>query len=70
MNHLEYSIKANKKDNGLFHSYNILGIGKDTMKVSYLQEMLEGQVAVLSSKMLSSKEVCEMYTALRNSATG
>ena len=68
MSHLEYSIKANKKDNGLFHSYNILGIGKDTMKVSFLQEMLEGQVAVLSSKMLSSKEVCEMYTALRNSA--
>ena len=68
MNHLEYSIRDNKKENGLYHSYNILGISKDAMKVSYLQEMLEGQVAVLSSNMLSSKEVCEMYKALRNSA--
>ena len=67
LSHLEYSIKQNKKDNGLYHSYNTLAINKDGMKVNYLQEMLEGQVAVLSSKLLSAKEVCELYNALKNS---
>lgn len=66
--HLEYSIKANKKENGLYHSYNTLAINKDGMKIVYLQEMLEGQVAVLSSKLLTPKEVCEMYKSLRASA--
>ncbi|MCQ2610333.1 MAG: hypothetical protein MJ169_01165 [Treponema sp.] len=65
--HIEYSIKLNKKDNGLYHSYNTLAISANGMKVEYLQEMLEGQVAVLSSKMLSPKEVCELYTSLKNS---
>ena len=67
LSHLEYSIKQNKKENGLYHSYNTLAINKDGMKVNYLQEMLEGQVAVLSSKMLSAKETCELYDALKNS---
>jgi len=67
MEHLEYSIKLNKKENGLYHSYNTLAISKDGMKVEYLQEMLEGQVAVLSSKMLSSKEILELYNSLKNS---
>lgn len=67
LSHLEYSIKQNKKENGLYHSYNTLAINKDGMKVNYLQEMLEGQVAVLSSKMLSAKEACELYDALKNS---
>ncbi len=68
LSHLEYSIKLNKKSNGIYHSYNTLAINKDSMKVNNLQEMLEGQVAVLSSKMLSPKEACELYDALRNSA--
>lgn len=68
LSHLEYSIKLNKKSNGIYHSYNTLAISKDSMKVNNLQEMLEGQVAVLSSKMLSPKEACELYNALRNSA--
>lgn len=67
LSHLEYSIKLNKKQNGLYHSYNTLSISKDNMNVEYLQEMLEGQVAVLSSKMLSAKEVCELYSSLKNS---
>ncbi|MGN0739415.1 MAG: hypothetical protein ACI4LX_04510 [Treponema sp.] len=67
LSHLEHSIRLNKKQNGLYHSYNTLSISKDQMNVEYLQEMLEGQVAVLSSKMLSAKEVCELYSSLKNS---
>lgn len=68
LSHIEYSIKLSKKDNGLYHSYNTLAINRDGMQVEYLQEMLEGQVAVLSSKMLSSGEVLKLYDALKASA--
>ena len=37
LSHLEYSIKLNKKQNGLYHSYNTLSISKDNMNVEYLQ---------------------------------
>lgn len=67
LSHMEYTISLNKKENGLYHSYNTLSVGTDTMDVSYLQEMLEGQVAVLSSKLLSAKEVCELYASLKTS---
>ena len=67
ISHAEYSIKLNKKENGLYHSYNTLGISKDELSVEYLQEMLEGQVAVLSSGMLSSSEVLDLCKALKAS---
>lgn len=67
ISHAEYSIKLNKRENGLYHSYNTLAINSEGMKVEYLQEMLEGQVAVLSSGMLSAKEVVDLCKALRAS---
>ena len=38
------------------------------VSISYLPEMLEGQVAVLSSGYISGKESLELLDALRNSA--
>ena len=37
------------------------------MEIEYLQEMLEGQVAVLSSGLLKPKEALDLLTALRKS---
>ena len=63
----ENSIKANKRSDGLYHSYNTLAIGADGMEIGYLEEMLEGQVAVLSSGLLSPKEVADLCAALEKS---
>lgn len=65
--HLEHSIRLNKRNDGLYHSYNTLKITDRGMKVEYLQEMLEGQVAILSSKLLSPEEALDVIHALRNS---
>lgn len=65
--HLEHSIRLNKRKDGLYHSYNTLKITDKGMKVEYLQEMLEGQVAILSSNLLSPEEALDVVYALRNS---
>ena len=61
------SISANKREDGLYHSYNTMKINKDGMEIVYLDEMLEGQVAVLSSGLLDSKETLELTKALKSS---
>ncbi|WP_088323381.1 hypothetical protein [Polaribacter tangerinus] len=67
--YLEHSIKANKRADNLYHAYNLMTLkGTDEIEISYLPEMLEGQVAVLSAKYLSSKEALELLNGLKNSA--
>jgi hypothetical protein len=66
--HLKDTIDANKREDGLYHAYNLAKFGKNTCSISYLYEMLEGQVAVLSSKALDSKEALSVLKALRESA--
>jgi len=53
---------------GLFHAYNILKVGENTAEVGYLDEMLEGQVAVLSSGLLTAPETLTLIRSLRESA--
>lgn len=64
--HAEATIKANRRDDGLYHAYNTMVIAQDGgMEVHYLTEMLEGQVAVLSSGFLSGKEVLALCRAMK-----
>lgn len=65
---LEHSIKANRRADKLYHAYNLLSFEKDGLKVSHLSEMLEGQVAVLSSGFITAAESLELLDALRKSA--
>jgi len=65
---LEHAIEANKRSDNLFHAYNIIEIKNDGVSVSYLSEMLEGQVAALSSGHLSANQALELLDGLRNSA--
>ena len=69
LEHLEHSIKANKRSDGLYHAYNLMTVKPDGgIEISALPEMLEGQVAVLSSGLLDSTESLEVLDALKASA--
>jgi len=64
---IDRTIDENKRKDGLYHSYNILHISENELEVTHLYEMLEGQVAVLSSGYLSAVESIELLTALKKS---
>ncbi|MGB4594993.1 MAG: hypothetical protein WBI14_03720 [Anaerolineaceae bacterium] len=66
--YIEHSLHANRRNDHLYHAYNILHLGKNTASIGHLQEMLEGQVAILSSKMLTGDESLTLLQSLRNSA--
>ncbi len=65
----DHAIAANQRTDKLYHSYNLMTVtGTDAIAVSHLSEMLEGQVAVLSSGSLSPEQALEVMDALRKSA--
>ena len=68
LEYIDHTIEANRRKDGLYHAYNLMTAKEDTIEVSYLYEMLEGQVAVLSSGYLSPEQALEVLTSLRNSA--
>ncbi|MBK9254114.1 MAG: hypothetical protein IPM42_01360 [Saprospiraceae bacterium] len=65
---IEHSIKANRRSDNLYHAYNLMTATDSEVSVSHLSEMLEGQVAVLSSGYLSSEEALDVLDALKNSS--
>ncbi len=69
LRHIEHSIRANRREDGLYHSYNLMRVaGADRIVIRRLDEMLEGQVAVLSSGALSGAESTALLDALRASS--
>ena len=66
--YLEHSINANRRTDNLYHAYNLMTVNSDnSISISYLSEMLEGQVAVLSSGYLDGKETLKVLDALKQS---
>ncbi len=65
---LEHSIRANKRSDRLYHAYNLMTVTDKGVLISHLSEMLEGQVAVLSSGYIPADESLEILDALKNSA--
>jgi hypothetical protein len=63
----DQTIQLNKRDDGLYHAYNVLGISPQAISVQRLNVMLEGQVAALSSGALSAREALSVLRALRRS---
>jgi hypothetical protein len=64
----EFAIRENKREDGLYHAYNIMTFdAQGGVRISHLDPMLEGQVAVLSSGYLSTQEVIANLDALRKS---
>lgn len=65
---LEHTIEANKRPDHLYHAYNLMTPeNDDRISISYLSEMLEGQVAVLSSGYLSARDVLMLLDSLKKS---
>ncbi len=64
---IEKTIKTNKRNDGLYHTYNTMIIEENKITIKNLQEMLEGQVAVLSSRILSEEESLELLKNLKQS---
>lgn len=68
MTYFDHSIKNNQREDNLYHAYNLIDLrDKDAVSIRYLYEMLEGQVAVLSSGYLSAEASNTLLTSLRQS---
>ncbi|ADN02325.1 hypothetical protein [Spirochaeta thermophila] len=62
---VDASLRANRRDDGLYHSYNLMLLDEDGgIRIRHLYPMLEGQVAVLSSGLLSGEEARSLLDAL------
>ena len=68
LKYIDQSIKVNKRRDGLYHAYNLITLKKDNISIRNLYEMLEGQVAILSSGYLSTKECLNVLNSLKNSS--
>lgn len=66
--YVKQSLRANKREDNLYHAYNILHVKENSAKVTHLSEMLEGQVAILSSGLLSPDETLSLLQTMRQSA--
>ena len=66
--YIDHTLRSNKRSDNLYHAYNILHLAKDSASIGRLYEMLEGQVAILSSGLLSSEESVQLLQSLRNSS--
>jgi hypothetical protein len=67
MRAVDATLKANRRPAGTYHSYNLLEITGPNARVRHLNLMLEGQVAILSSGLLSPAEALALFRALRGS---
>lgn len=68
LKYMEHSIEANQRPDKLYHAYNLMSMDESGVSISYLEEMLEGQVAALSSGSLTPQDALEVLDSLRNSA--
>ncbi len=61
---LDSTIQNNLREDGLYNAYNILECRGESLTIEELYPMLEGQVAVLSSGVLSPAQAVELLTKL------
>src|SRR5689334_24181334 len=65
---VSHTIACNKRQDGLYHAYNLLSFTADgSVKIEYLYEMLEGQVAALSTRAMPPTEALGVLDALAKS---
>jgi len=64
---IDASIRANKRADGLYEAYNLIKFTDRDIEISHLYQMLEGQVAVLTSGVLSGEEAVDLLDAMRAS---
>jgi hypothetical protein len=64
---LDHTIAANRRQDNLYHAYNLMTIHENGVAIDYLSEMLEGQVAVLSSGFLTPDEAVAVLDGMKAS---
>jgi len=64
---VDHSISTNRREDGLYHAYNLLDLQQGTATVENLYPMLEGQVAALSAGSIAPEEAVTMLEALFSS---
>lgn len=66
---VDHTLRANRRDDGLYHSYNLLEFTAEPagLQLHHLGPMLEGQVALLSSGLLTPAAAADLLGALRRS---
>jgi len=72
---IDDSIATNKREDGLYHAYNLLDLKVDNkhdkdqaqVNIEHLYPMLEGQVAALSSGYFNGQQACDILEALSES---
>jgi hypothetical protein len=67
MGAIESTLRASRRPDGLYHSYNVLSVNKGQASIARLDPMLEGQVAVLDSGLLGDGEALALLRSLRAS---
>ncbi|MEE4194692.1 MAG: hypothetical protein V2J07_05810, partial [Anaerolineae bacterium] len=65
--YLETTLMHNRREDGLFHAYNVLKLKDESLTIGHLSLMLEGQVAILSAGLLQPEETVDLLKALRRS---
>lgn len=68
LKYVDKSIQNNQREDGLYHAYNLITFSEESLSIRNLYEMLEGQVAILSSGLLSPQDSLDVLDALKNSA--
>lgn len=64
---IDHTIANNLADDGLYHAYNLIGLDRTAVTIENLYPMLEGQVAALSSGVVSPEQSIDVLEALFNS---
>ena len=61
---IDHSIRSNRREDGMYHAYNLLEIGAGEARIVHLYLMLEGQVAALRSGALEPGEAATLVESL------
>jgi hypothetical protein len=64
---VDHSLRANQREDKLWHAYNLLKLQPGGAGIARLTAMLEGQVAILSAGILEQEEVIALLESLRKS---
>jgi hypothetical protein len=61
---IDHSIGHNRREDGMYHAYNLLGLKSGAIEIERLYAMLEGQVAVLSSGAIAPAKAADLLETL------
>jgi len=64
---IDHSIANNRREDGLYHAYNLLNLQQEGVDIETLYPMLEGQVAALSAGAMAPQEAVKVVEALFDS---